>query len=57
MCLPFIEGSGDRGGLFPQKDICKMIIRILIMVMMTMVTMITMLPQKDICKRILIMII
>ena len=57
LCLPFIEGSGDRGGLLPQKDICKRIIRILIMVMMTMVTMITMLPQKDICKRILIMII
>ena len=25
-CLPFIEGSGDRGGLLPQKDICKIVI-------------------------------
>ena len=23
LCLPFIEGSGDRGGLLPQKDICN----------------------------------
>ena len=35
LCLPFIEGSGDRGGLLPQKDICnvvniRMIIRIIL---------------------------